>query len=132
MITIFGDPAFLHDDDPVGVTHSRESMSNHDRCDLAELLFHSFNCFLDFSLIDLIQCTCSLVKDQQFWLFDESPSQCDPLLLASRQLVTASTHIRLNALWLILDELPCVCLFECVNDLIVCGIGLAHEYVLLN
>ena len=54
------------------------------------------------------------------------------MLLASTQLVTASPHICLNALWLILHKFPGVGLFQSINNFVISGIRLAHEDVLFN
>ena len=132
VITDLDELTFLHDNDLVGFSHSGESMSNHNGRDRAQLLLHLIDGLLDLGLIDLVEGAGGLIEDQDAWLLEEGTSEGNSLLLTTGELATAGSNVGVDALWVLADEAPCVCLLKGLFNFFIGSVWLAHEQVLLD
>ena len=86
--------AFSEHKQDVAIPDSTQTMSDHYRGSS----FHgAVKSLLDNLLTALIQSRSGLVQDQDTRVLNESPSDCNPLLLASRELATLQTAIFVEA-----------------------------------
>ena len=75
-------------------------------------MLHLVNGLLDLSLVDLVEGACGLVKNEHVGLLEEGTSKSDSLLLASRELSTTSTDIGIDAIRVLVDKAPGICLLK--------------------
>ena len=132
MGALLGNLTLLHDNNLVWVTDGGESVGNNNASHRAELFLHLFDCFQNFSLVLLVECWRSLVENQNFGLFDESPRQGKSLLLATWKLISWIADNGLKTILKLTYELPCICLFKCADDFSVSCVWLSHQNVLSN
>lgn len=111
MITLLNDLALLHNYDVVSVSDSRESMSNHNGSDGAEIGSDLVYCSLDLLFILFVKGRCGLIKEKNFRFLNESSGNGYPLLLTARELASGIADIGVDALLphLGIDEVPSVC-----------------------
>jgi len=76
------------------------------------------NCILDFSLSFGVQGRSSLIKNENFWLFDQRPCDGDTLFLATRKIGATLSNLGLETFRkfvLVHDEIICISIFGSLN-----------------
>ena len=107
-------------------------MCDHESGNCTKFCFQSIDS-LDYDcLISLVQCTCSLVENEHLWLLDESSSECNSLLLASRKLTSSGADILINLLRVLGNEIPSIHSSERLFNFLIRSLRFTHKDVLLD
>ena len=80
MIAMFDDLAGIHDDDLIGFFDRSDTLSDDDLGGLRDELFETLS---DQSIGLGVDCTGRVIEYQNFWLFEQSPGDTQPLLLTA-------------------------------------------------
>ena len=131
-ITFLYNSSLLHYNDFIRVFDGWKSVSDNKGGNTSKFFSHLVNSFLYLGLIDFVESTGGFVEDEDLGLFDEGASEGNTLLLAAWELTTALSDFLVNTIRVLADKAPGVSLLQGLNDLIISGVGLAHENVLLN
>ena len=127
MISLLDDLALAHHNDVVSMSDGRESVGDYNGGDGSKVFADLIDGILDLLLVLLIQGTSSLIKKENLWLLNKCSCNGDSLLLPSRELATSTANVCVNAFstHLLVDECPCICSFQSIDDLVICGIGVS-------
>ena len=83
MSSIFDKLSLFQHDNSVGLLDGRQSVGDHDRGHSTQAFLHLVDSFLHLGLVLLVQGTGGFIKNQKFWLFDESACEGNSLFLTS-------------------------------------------------
>lgn len=90
------------------------------------------NSGLDYLLVVFVESGGSFIKNKHLWLFDEGACESEALLLATAELVTASTDVCVHTIRLFGDEAPRIRSFQSFFNFIIGCVGFAHLDVFFN
>ena len=94
-------------------------MGNNDSGDCTELLSDSVDGSLHLDFVLFVECRCGLVEYENLRVLNKCSGNSNSLLLSARDLPAGCTHLKVDALRLVVNKLPRVGLLECVDNLIV-------------
>lgn len=101
MRAAFDNSACLEHDDFVRINDGRETVSNDHRGVMAA---NFSQVGLDFTLCRCVERTCRLIEDHDLRAFENSSSDCDPLLLSPRKLKPSLSNAGIVTVWQTFDE----------------------------
>ena len=124
--TLLHNPAIFDYQDHVGVPYGRKSVGDHQA---GSACGNTFQCRLDFCFCERVHGSRGLVQYQDLRICQNGSRKRNQLLLAGGEQVPAFSHICVQTLFQVRDYIFGGNGTDCLPNLILCCIGIAHQQV---